>query len=71
LSKWPLPLPRDWLSIVAAAQPKSQLEPIRLSVRRGQPYGGPWWTERTATDLNLESTLRPRGRPRKTATAGN
>ena len=65
LSRWPLPQPRDWLSVVARSQPKSQLDQIRLSVRRGQPYGSQTWIERTATDLNLESTLRPRGRPKK------
>jgi putative transposase len=65
LSDWPLPMPRDWLRVVAKVQPKQQLEQIRRSVVRGQPYGGEKWTKRTADKLGLESTLRPRGRPRK------
>jgi hypothetical protein len=43
---------------------KAELEAIRKSVHRGSPYGGPAWTERTAKALGLESTLRPRGRPK-------
>ena len=65
LSKWPLPQPRGWLDIVASRQPKSQVEQIRQSVRRGQPYGSAKWMQTTAAALNLESTLRPRGRPAK------
>ena len=43
---------------------KAELEAIRKSVHRGSPYGGPAWTESTAKALGLESTLRPRGRPK-------
>ena len=67
LSKWPLPQPRDWARIVAGAQPKSQRDQIRRSVRRGQPYGGEAWTQAAAIELELQSTLRQRGRPRKPA----
>jgi len=65
LSDWPLPIPRNWLGVVASVQPTEQLEQVRRSVVRGQPYGGMTWTERTAAALGLESTLRARGRPRK------
>jgi len=71
LSKWPLPQPREWLRVVSGVQPKSQLEQIRQSVRRGQPYGSGTWTQRTATELDLQSTLRPRGRPRKVESPDN
>jgi putative transposase len=65
LSSWPVPCPRNWLSFVNAAHTEKELERLRQSVHRGQPYGEDVWTERTAKRLNLESTLRPRGRPRK------
>jgi putative transposase len=66
LSDWPLPMPRGWLQRVAKLHPKSELESIRRSVTRGQPYGSQPWTTRVAEKLGLESTLRHRGRPRKT-----
>ena len=36
-----------------------------VCVRRGQPYGSEPWRLRIAAQLGLESTFRPRGRPRK------
>jgi len=38
---------------------------LRLCVGRGRPFGGEDWTRRTLRRLGLESTVRPRGRPRK------
>jgi hypothetical protein len=38
---------------------------IRRSVLRGVPFGDDGWTERAASELSLETTLRPRGRPRE------
>jgi putative transposase len=35
-------------------------------VQRGRPFGHPAWVVRTAKRLDLESTLRPRGRPKRT-----
>jgi putative transposase len=37
---------------------------LRASVHRGAPYGQAKWQERMASRLGLESSLRPRGRPR-------
>lgn len=45
-------------------QTEAELESLRRSVNRGQPFGSSQWTEATAKQLNLESTLRPRGRPK-------
>jgi putative transposase len=67
LSKWPLPQPRNWVDIVNQPQTEAELEAIRRSVNRGQPYGGGGWVKKTAKQLGLESTLRSRGRPRKEA----
>ena len=38
---------------------------VRRSIRRGRPFGDESWTKAMARQLALESTLRPRGRPRK------
>ena len=57
---------RDWLADVNRPMHESELAAIRQSVSRGTPWGRPTWQRRTAVRLGLESTLRPRGRPRKT-----
>lgn len=65
LSDWPLPRPRSWLQYVNQPQSEVELRAIRRSVERGQPYGGDAWVRATAARLDLESPLRPRGRPKK------
>ena len=63
LSPWPLRrLPR-WAERVNASLSKSELAAIRNSVNRGKPLGTDNWVKATAKRLNLESTIRPRGRP--------
>ena len=50
-----------------ANQPQSEaeLEALRRCVNRGRPFGNPDWVAETAKRLNLQWTLRPRGRPKK------
>ena len=60
LSPWPVPFPLDWVGQVTEAE----LQPIRRSVKRGQPYGEWGWVETTAKRLGLEQTLRPLGKKR-------
>ena len=67
LGAWPLAKPRDWAERVNRPQTAAELEAIRRSVARGQPYGDERWVRQTAGQLGLESTLRPRGRPCKSA----
>jgi putative transposase len=62
----PVERPADWLKWVNKALTPVELEVLRRSVNRGAPYGDAGWSAATATKLGLESTLRPRGRPRKT-----
>jgi putative transposase len=64
LSSWPVDRPGDWLARVNRPALAADLEAVRRSVNRGAPYGSPVWASRTAAALGLESTLRPRGRPR-------
>jgi len=58
-------LPRNWRSLVNKPQTEAELQALRRSVKRGSPFGSDRWIKRAATRLGLESTLRPRGRPRK------
>ncbi len=67
LARWPIPRPKTWTSRVNRAEGKMELEAVRRSVQRGQPYGNELWSERIVHTLGLKSTVRPRGRPRKTA----
>jgi len=64
MSRWPVDPPRGWTAWVNRAQTAAELEKLRQSVKRGCPYGEDRWQNRTAKQLGLESTLRPRGRQR-------
>jgi putative transposase len=46
-------------------QTEAGLAALRRSVDRGQPFGGERWVQKTAASSGLETTLRPRGRPKK------
>ena len=61
-----MPRGRDWPRHVAEPQTEAELLALRRSVNRGTPYGSETWQKRAVTRLGLASTLRPRGRPRKT-----
>jgi len=64
LDDGPVPLPADWQKQVARAQSEPELAALRRCLVRGSPLGDNEWRQRTAKALALESTLRPRGRPR-------
>ena len=65
LAPWPVRrLPR-WVERVNEALSEKELKALRHSVMRGLPFGDDTWTTETAKRLGLESTTRPRGRPRK------
>jgi putative transposase len=63
LSRWPVARPRDWSSLVDEPVTETEIEGIRECVRRNRPFGEAGWTARTAERLDLDWTLRPRGRP--------
>jgi putative transposase len=65
LTDWPVERPRQWLAQVNSSPAESELEAVRTAVVRGQPFGSERWQKTTAEKLGLESTFRPRGRPRK------
>ncbi len=64
-TSWPVSKPRDWTAYVNQPQTEAEVEAIRVSIARGRPFGSPTWQKRTASRLGLESTFRPRGRPKK------
>lgn len=61
----PVERPRNWTAWVERAETPAELEALERCLKRGTPYGDPGWVQRTAKRLGLESSLRPRGRPRK------
>jgi len=56
-----------WLARVNAPQSEAELEALRRAVNRGQPFGDPAWRDKMSKQFGLESTCRPRGRPRNEA----
>ena len=65
LTDWPVARPRHWRRLVNQPLNLKELKAIRESVRRGRPWGTEPWQQRTARRMELESTFRPRGRPRQ------
>lgn len=63
----PLALPSGWVDRVNAPESASELDALRHSVNRGRPFGTAAWVRSTAHRLGLESSMRARGRPRKSA----
>jgi putative transposase len=64
LSAWPLPRQAGWAEHVNAPQTEAELASLRRSLERGAPLGDESWMKRVIGRLNLESTVRPRGRPK-------
>jgi putative transposase len=67
LSAWPVDRPRRWTTWVDEPENVEETKAIRTCVRRSSPLGTLDWAQETAERLNLEWTLRPRGRPPKEA----
>jgi putative transposase len=65
LAAWPLPRRAGWIDQVNQPQTEAELAAVRRSIERGVPFGDESWTRRVVRHLGLETTLRPRGRPRK------
>ena len=65
LSPWPIRRSPGWVERVNQALTKKELDALRHSVKRSLPFGDEQWTIQTAKRLGLESTTRPRGRPKK------
>ena len=57
--------PRQWRAWVNKPQSEAEVQAIRKCIRRGCPYGSDRWIRNSVIRLGLESTRRPRGRPKK------
>lgn len=68
LSDWPIERPSRWREMVNRPLTTKELADVRTSAHRGTPYGSVRWVSRIAERLGLESTLRPRGRPKRSLT---
>jgi len=68
LCDWPVDRPGNWLTRVNQPETAAELESLRISLKRGRPFGHDQWVRRTAQRLGLESTIHPTGRPRKKPT---
>jgi len=64
LDQGPVPRRRGWVGGVNRATADAEVDALRRSVLRNAPFGAPDWRTQTAAALGLESSLRPRGRPR-------
>jgi len=64
LADWPVQRPPDWLDFVNEPHSEAELEALRRSVNRGCPFGDDDWQAQTVQELELEHTMRDRGRPR-------
>ena len=65
LTNWPVAPPRNWVASVNRPETPEELDALRICVARGRPFGGERWLARTTQRLGLDTTLRPRGRPKK------
>lgn len=65
LSAWPVRRRSNWSSWVATELTEPEKKQIHWSIKRGVPFGDESWVESIARKFDLESTMRPRGRPRK------
>ena len=67
LDEGPVPRSPDWLDWINQPQTEAEIAALRKCIARGTPYGSEPWQRSTAEQLGLQSSLQPRGRPRKLA----
>jgi putative transposase len=71
LAPWPIERPRGWTARVNRPLGPREEEAVLRSIGRGQPFGSEPWQVEVAARLGLESSFRPRGRPRKSPEKGS
>jgi hypothetical protein len=65
LFAWPIARSPRWAERVNKPLTAAELKAVRTSVNRGAPLGDGNGVQAISRHLNLQSTLRPRGRPKK------
>lgn len=68
ISSWPVRRTSNWAELAATDFSQQEREQLDWSVKRGVPFGNETWVEHIARTFDLESTMRPQGRPKKTLT---
>ena len=61
----PMLKPSQWTRHVNGVETEAELKALRHSLARATPFGDTHWQTKTAAMLGLESSLRPRGRPKQ------
>ena len=67
LTAGPVERPAPWLRFVNRDGDEAEIERLREAMARNAPFGDDDWRKKQAKRLGLQSTLRPRGRPKKSA----
>ncbi|MDE1988661.1 MAG: hypothetical protein KGI39_03090, partial [Patescibacteria group bacterium] len=60
-----IPEPKNYLLFANAPQSEEEENGIRASIARGKPFGNDSWSDNTIKKFGLETTISPRGRPKK------
>ena len=64
VEKVPIELPADWTDYVDQPLTEGELGRLQNSMQRQTPFGSPPWQMKICGELGLESTLKPKGRPK-------
>jgi len=67
LAPWPVHQLPNWANRVNQAMTKKKQEAFTRTINRAVPFGSEQLTTATVKRLGLESTIRARGRPRKSS----
>jgi putative transposase len=70
LSPWPVKRPANWAARMKAPLSAEDLGRLQTSIERSRPFGDDAWVQRTVSELKLEHTVRPPGRPPKRSDRG-
>lgn len=65
LTEWPVSTPRGYATLLNTPQSQAEIDAVRQSITRGNPFGSELWNEEMIEQFGLEATVRSRGRPRK------
>lgn len=64
-SGWSVERSRDWVARVNRPPDRIGIGVTPVSVQRGRPFGKEDWVRRVAKRFGMESSLRPRGWPKR------
>lgn len=66
LNAWPTERPKSWIEFVNGSESESELDDLRSSAQRGQPFGSEDWVMKIAKQLGLDSPMTAPGRSKRT-----